>query len=181
MPFLSFQPTGIAFRPPAPPCQCPPILYGAGMVPRIWRSVWPLLLAVTIFVASGRDRLAVPQTGISFADKLIHFAVFGLLATLVLRLWDTRRVRLRAALAAFALVSLYGGLDEFRQSFTPGRTVEFDDWLADTAGACVAVLAYGCWGGYRRLLEWRPFHSLLRRRRRRSNPAQDPRSDGSSA
>lgn len=87
------------------------------------------------------------------ADKAIHFFVFGLLATLVLRtgaVW--RRESWRGWIAVFA-VAVFGVLDEFRQSFTPGRYVEFADWAADTLGACVAVCAYLFWGRYRALLE----------------------------
>jgi VanZ family protein len=60
----------------------------------------------------------------------------------------------RAWRAAVA-VSLFGLCDEWRQSFTPGRFVEFADWVADTVGALVAVFVYQTWPAYRRLLEWR--------------------------
>ncbi len=56
---------------------------------------------------------------------------------------------------AALIASLYGGFDEVRQSFTPGRSVELADWLADTLGAWVAVLVYARWHSYRRLLEWK--------------------------
>ena len=54
-------------------------------------------------------------------------------------------------------VSLFGVADEFRQSFTPGRSVEFADWVADSLGAGAGVLLYTFWPFYRRLLEWRIF------------------------
>lgn len=111
-----------------------------------------MLVAGLIFFASGQ-----PGGGQPFlfegSDKLIHFFVFGLLATLVLR---SRVVWSRGAgrgWIAVAVVSLYGISDEFHQSFTPGRSVEFADWIADTLGALVAVCAYLFWGGYRALIE----------------------------
>jgi hypothetical protein len=113
---------------------------------------WPVVLAAMILIASGRSMTGAPFL-FKGSDKVIHFFVFGLLATLVLRtgaVW--RRGALRGWLAVFA-VALFGIVDEFRQSFTPGRYVEFADWAADTLGACVAVCAYLFWGGYRSLLE----------------------------
>jgi len=38
------------------------------------------------------------------------------------------------------LCSLYGASDEWHQYYIAGRTVDFADWLADTAGAAGAVL-----------------------------------------
>ena len=86
--------------------------------------------------------------GFALNDKLVHFLIFGLLATLVCRSPGLKRWGW-----AVLLVSAYGIADEFRQSFTPGRYVEFDDWVADTSGAAVAVTLYTLWAGYRRLLE----------------------------
>ena len=51
------------------------------------------------------------------------------------------------------LVSVYGFGDELLQGFTPDRSMEFADWVADTLGAAVAVVAYLRWNWYRRALE----------------------------
>lgn len=119
---------------------------------------WPLLLAGLIFVASGRGEVAAPDViGI---DKVAHFAVFGLLGTLVVRTGCRPWV-------AVLLVSGYGFADEWRQSFTPGRMVEVADWVADTLGALVAVFFYTRWTLYRAWLE-RP---LFGRQRRVENTA----------
>lgn len=82
-------------------------------------------------------------------DKLAHFSIFGLLATLVAR---NGFVPGRAWLPIVA-VSVFGLTDELHQSFTPGRSMEFDDWVADTLGAIVAVTAYVHWAWYRTTLE----------------------------
>ncbi len=116
-----------------------------------WRGwLWPLLLAGAIVTASGRSD--VPSPGFYGGDKVVHFLVFGLLATLVVRNGFAPRQAWIAVLA----VSLFGATDEWHQSFTPGRAVEVADWLADTLGAAVAVTAYILWPAYRTLLEGSP-------------------------
>ncbi len=120
--------------------------------PRWRRAAWPLILAATVFLASGQSQVAGPP-GIPFLDKIVHFSVYGLLGTLVVRvLFDASR-RGRSAFVAIALVSLYGVLDEFHQSFTPGRSVEVADWIADTLGTGLAAISYSFWPAYRRMLE----------------------------
>jgi len=120
---------------------------------RIQRGwVWPLALAALIFFASSQSKLAGPD--VEGSDKVVHFSVYGLLATLAVRLVRTRR----AAWLIILAVSLYGVSDEWHQSFTPGRSVEFADWLADTLGGAMAVLLYTRWSAYRRFLE-RPIRS----------------------
>ena len=117
--------------------------------------IWPLLLAAAIFCASGTRNLAAPDLGLAFSyDKLAHLLVFGLLSTAVLRIPRCLQLGWKGALLATLLVSGYGGLDEFRQSFTAGRSVELGDWIADTLGALLASVVYLQWHGYRRLLEW---------------------------
>ena len=116
-----------------------------------WRWLFPCALAVMIVLASGRSQIAAPP-GIPSVDKLGHFLVFGLLASLVVRSPGGRVVW---PLCAVTLVSFFGISDEFHQSFTPGRSVEFTDWVADTLGAALAVTLYANWGAYRRVLEWR--------------------------
>jgi len=121
--------------------------------------LWALTLAGAVVFASGGN----PQLPVSFVgiDKLAHFGVFGLLATLVLRMpqvWN--RAGWRGWIAVVA-VSAFGATDEWHQSFTPGRSVEFADWISDTSGAALAVSLYLNWSWYRRLLEI----SLGRRRK----------------
>ena len=109
--------------------------------------LWPFAIALLIFVASSRSTLAGPR--IPDSDKVVHFAVYGLLATLVCRQgrgW-------RAAGWTLLAVSAYGATDEWHQSFVPGRSTDLFDWIADTAGAALAVAAYTSWDRYRRWLE----------------------------
>ena len=110
--------------------------------------VWPLLVAATIFFASSRSHVAVPR-GLANVDKIAHFSVYGLLATLLVRLGRGPRAWWLALLAT----SLYGASDEWHQYFVPGRSCEFGDWIADTTGGALAIVLYVQWSWYRTRLE----------------------------
>ena len=74
-------------------------------------------------------------------DKLVHmaaYAVMGSCAWLYFRHFKLSN----AILFTLALVfsSAYGASDEFHQSFIAGRNADVWDWLADTIGACLALL-----------------------------------------
>lgn len=116
---------------------------------------WPFIIVTAVFFASGQTTIAAPKMELS-VDKLAHFAVFGMLATSIIRLKPFTNNGWRGGLVVWILVAVYGGLDEYRQSFTPGRSVEFDDWLADILGAAAAVSLYLTWPAYRKFLEWKP-------------------------
>jgi VanZ family protein len=109
--------------------------------------LWALAIAGLIIAASSRSTIAGPE--IVNIDKVAHFGVYGLLATLVCRVgrgW-------RAAVWALVAASLFGLTDEWHQSWVPGRTSSVADWIADTFGAALAVGLYVGWEWYRRLLE----------------------------
>jgi VanZ family protein len=128
------------------------------------RWAYPLALAAAIVFASSQSH--VPGVGAPGSDKVVHFAAFGLLATLTVRVLPPSRVWL-----AVVVVSLFGATDEWHQSFTPGRTMDWADWVADTAGALVAAVAYARWAAYRRLLET-PVRSLCRKARIENAPTE---------
>jgi VanZ family protein len=111
--------------------------------------IWLACVVALIIGASSCSSVALP--GVIGIDKLGHFALFGLLAT-HLHLSGLAGRRLWVALL---LCSTFGMLDEVHQSFTPGRSVDLLDWLADSSGAALALVLYGNWTSYRRLLEFR--------------------------
>lgn len=124
--------------------------------PEWGRWLWAVALAITITIASNQSRVAGPE--INHFDKVAHFLVYGLLASLLVR----TSLGQRHAWVAVLAVSLFGISDEFHQSFTPGRSVALADWVADTLGASLAVALYCRWGWYRRILEWPLFRSKRR-------------------
>lgn len=125
---------------------------------RAW--AWPILLIATIFTLSGASQIATPDLGFQLPkDKIAHFLVFGLLATSIMRIPQFRRLGVRGAVLAATITLLYGALDEWRQSFTLERSVEFSDWIADSLGAIVAVTVYHAYRPYRKILEARIVHT----------------------
>jgi len=112
-----------------------------------WAWFWPVAWAATVFFESSQSK--VPTPDFPHSDKYLHFLAYGLLASLVCRLGRGWHAALVAVLAA----SAYGATDEWHQLYTPGRSCELADWVADTAGAALAVGVYAGWPWYRRLME----------------------------
>ena len=116
-----------------------------------------------IFYASGQSLLGTPDLNfILKIDKVGHFLIFGLLATFVMRIPKMYLLRWRGALASALIVIAYGAVDEWRQSYTPGRAVEIYDFATDAFGASIAVVAYKIVPTYRVCLEWTPFKRLCK-------------------
>jgi VanZ family protein len=84
--------------------------------------------------------------GWPFQDKLLHGGVYGLLAALWVRAFNTLRGfhgrRRLLLLAGIALATLYGLSDEWHQSFVPARTADPADLLADFIGSIVGSWLY---------------------------------------
>lgn len=138
---------------------------GAAVSRTAW--VWPVALAALIFVSSSRSQI-VDVGGVSGLDKVVHFAVYGLLGVLVCRLGRG----VRATAVAILLASAYGASDEWHQSFVPSRSAEVADWFADTVGAAVVV---GGYAGSARLRGWMETPARIWGRiLRRTEPSASP-------
>ena len=119
-----------------------------------YRLFWPFCLATLITVFSGRAAPQAPEfLWFPDIDKMAHFFVFGLLATLFCRYNPRTALHLSQGLLAITLTSLFGLSDELHQSVNPDRTFELADLAADIAGAVVAIFVYQKSAFYRRLLE----------------------------
>ena len=103
--------------------------------------------------------------------KCAHFTEYFILSLLILRgiRAGAKGMRLRWALIAILLVAGYASLDEFHQSFVPGRTAAVGDVLIDTSGGAVALIVASLFARFRK----RPRSSSARRKHRgRSSPDQ---------
>ncbi|GHB98415.1 VanZ family protein [Cerasicoccus arenae] len=119
------------------------------------RLCWwqPLALVAAISIASGGNPAPLPFSFFSL-DKVIHLLVYGLLATSIYRVSSPTWPDGLRAVFAITLTVVFGLVDELHQSQTPGRMMDFADWLADSFGAITAVYVYRGWAGYRGVLEW---------------------------
>jgi VanZ family protein len=75
-------------------------------------------------------------------DKLEHLLAYAVLGVLfLLPLCGGRLLQMRGATAAMAvlLATLYGAFDEVHQAFTPDRSPDVRDLIADCLGAAVGV------------------------------------------
>jgi VanZ family protein len=75
--------------------------------------------------------------------KCAHFTEYFIFSLLVLRGFRAaeKGTRLRWALLTVLIVAGYASLDEFHQSFVPGRTPAVSDVLIDTIGGATAQFA----------------------------------------
>jgi VanZ family protein len=111
---------------------------------RIITTMPLLLFTLLIFVLSHMERPLGDAMVFEWQDKILHFSAFFAygIAALVAIAGNIHGIRLKTlCIAALLWSSCYGALDEFHQSFVPGRSVEIADWIADTAGAAAALLA----------------------------------------
>lgn len=99
----------------------------------------PVLWLAIVLVGTSWPKLALGPDGLGL-DKVAHFSAYAILAALSLRATLTPR-RLTTLVAVVVGVSLLGAIDEWHQSFIPGRSMSLADWVADTAGAGLGVLA----------------------------------------
>jgi VanZ family protein len=108
---------------------------------RLWLP--PVLYMVAIFYLSSQSA-PLPAVTVRVWDKLLHLVEYGCLAVLFCRALIGERVGCPAALlGAIILTSAYGASDEWHQLYTPLRSADVRDWLADTIGGVAGAASFG--------------------------------------
>lgn len=128
---------------------------------KILLRVPALVVLTAIWLLSSQQTLPLPH-GVFGVDKIAHCIAYAVLAASMV-LWIPPSIQStddtgstvdgerknsanyrRLLLLCFVLASLYGVLDEFHQSFVPGRDCSVGDLVADTLGAGLGtgVMAY---------------------------------------
>lgn len=106
-------------------------------------------MAAVIFYVSSLEKIELPLEMISFNDLLFHGAAyffFGLTLMLAAYPWNASLdYPLRAYIILGIIGVLYGLSDEIHQSFVPNRTCTISDFLADSFGVILALLATSWW------------------------------------
>jgi hypothetical protein len=108
-----------------------------GALARCWAWLPPLAYGVAIFWASSSPNpFPFAVGGLLAQDKLLHAIAFAGLGAVLVRTLGRAGVP-PAAWVALATIgaSAYGLVDEWHQSFVPGRSPDPKDWIADTLGA----------------------------------------------
>lgn len=104
------------------------------------RTLWTLTIAYAAFhfIMTHLPATGVPRIGVG--DKFLHFASYGFMSgSLYLSLWASAVRPLKTAGIVLIAAAIYGAIDELLQPLV-GRSQEWGDWLADVAGATVAVI-----------------------------------------
>ena len=99
----------------------------------------------------------LPEVAFLFSDKLEHaiaYAIGGWIAATALRVLRPATPAMGPIVLAVAVIAVFGVLDEYLQTFTPGRTGgDIYDWFADVLGAIAgASLSLTTQGRLERLL-----------------------------
>ena len=74
-------------------------------------------------------------------DKLVHGGLYLILGLSLA--WGRGRTGSGVPVVILLLMGVgYGALDEWHQSFVPGRDVSVGDWVADSAGVMLGLLLF---------------------------------------
>ena len=102
---------------------------------RFWKMSWSGYLDSLILLASIASTPSCEKEGISVGYGILGYFWFGAFSTTC-----RNSTRFLSAGLAIACTFLIASLDEWHQSFSPGRTGQFGDVVLDTSGAARACL-----------------------------------------
>lgn len=113
--------------------------------PKPWLVLFILWLVTLCVASSFNTKLPVEAPKIPHFDKITHFGYFFgggiILTTWLLLKHGTISSRVTRYLFPIIFFSVFGAIDEYRQTFTPGRSGnDLYDWLADFLGGSLGVL-----------------------------------------
>jgi VanZ family protein len=113
--------------------------------PKPWLALFIVWLLTLIVASSFAVRLPDEAPKIPHFDKVTHFGYFFgggiILATWQLLKHGIRNSRFTRYLFPIIFFGIFGAIDEYHQTFTPGRSGnDLYDWLADFLGGAFGVL-----------------------------------------
>jgi VanZ family protein len=117
-----------------------------------WLRLLPVVAYVAlIFVVALISTLSAPGPEFLLRDKLAHFVEYFILGLLLFRSvrWDISASPWATFGFLVSVAATIGALNEFCQSFVPGRDMSIGDWIADTVGAAggIALFTFTSLGG----------------------------------
>ena len=108
-----------------------------------WRLV-VIVWSAVLYMLSAQPGIALPGgfPGIDKVEHATYFTLGGMCFLLGVRLAGLAQGKTAAIVLAVLFCSLVGVLDEWHQTFTPGRSGnDVWDWLADTLGGFLGAHA----------------------------------------
>lgn len=107
---------------------------------RLVSLISALLWAAAIYYLSDQPSIDIPSA-FRHQDKVLHLAAYFVLGVFSMGMMRMSSSGYRAsqAILAILLAGLYGLLDEFHQSFVPGRDASALDFIADLTGALLGA------------------------------------------
>jgi len=118
-------------------------IQGRGMGKRILRWIPAAILMILIFIASAMPGNEIPKFGTIdlIVKKGGHMTGYALLAiACFLALYYDNKNVARSTILSLCITIIYAALDEYHQSFTPGRTPSVMDVGIDAAGAILGIV-----------------------------------------
>lgn len=110
-----------------------------------WAPALAYMAAIFFFSAQSTFPAPIVDLLVFVKDKTLHVLEYALLTALFLRaarIEFPRACPIRAALYSALAAALYGLSDEWHQLYTPGRTADLGDWLADCLGAILLAALF---------------------------------------
>jgi VanZ family protein len=103
--------------------------------------VGALLWAALLYYLSDQPAVVEIQA-FEYQDKVLHLFAYGVLGMLIMGALraGSNGYRVSQLLLVTVLAGLYGLLDEYHQSFVPGRDPALGDVVADVAGGLLGAL-----------------------------------------
>jgi len=112
---------------------------------QILTFIWAIFIAFAT-LTPGESMPEVNFWDFANADKLAHFGVFAVLSFLMIRGFSLKSslfgLKNKKIIFTIVITIMYGGLIEYAQSFIPGRSIEFNDMLANGFGSAIGVFVY---------------------------------------
>ena len=116
--------------------------------PTLWLIAIVIWLVTIYFLSSITKTVPEGSFDIPYIDKILHFGYFfgvGIILTnyLLLTKGTAAPIRFRVFIPLL-FFAILGALDEYHQTFTPGRSGNDPvDWLADFLGAAAGIFIAG--------------------------------------
>lgn len=98
-----------------------------------------IILILIAILMPGSD---VPSVGIPNIDKLIHLGMFAVLSVCFYGEYAWHHKKLPHTLGTWIGIEIYAVLTELMQKFVEGRSCDFLDFIADSAGIVLAIIIF---------------------------------------